>query len=90
MRNRPKTIEETAEILKQILSDENKESVKAISSENDLIKIDLTLGRAIRNEFGLWKENDELINSCGANNQVEASIKIIKLLQEKLRNSNNT
>lgn len=33
--------------------------------EEDLISLHFSWGLNIRNEFGLWEGNDELIKSCG-------------------------
>lgn len=62
-------------------------------SEVDLIKLNISYGIYIRNEFRLWG-NTSLLASCGAYAGVhkispeQASYIIIKELWEKLQNSN--
>jgi len=62
-------------------------------SEVDLIKLNISYGIYIRNEFRLWA-NDSLLASCAAYAGVnkirpeQASYIIIKDLWEKLQNSN--
>jgi len=62
-------------------------------SEVDLIKLNISYGIYIRNEFRLWA-NDSLLASCAAYAGVnkispeQASYIIIKELWEKLQNSN--
>ncbi len=46
------------------MTDEEKETVRN-TPEEDLIKLHFSWGLNIRNEFGLWEGNNELIESCG-------------------------
>ena len=80
MLNYPKTIPEAVDILMHILPEEDLEKIKSIS-EDDLTDLHYGLGQWIRNEFGLWNENYELMNDCGAKNQDDASIVILKNLR---------
>lgn len=61
--NYPTTIDEAVDILQHILLDEEKKIIKNMS-EDDLIELQFGLGMAIRNNFGLWAENYELIADC--------------------------
>ena len=38
----------------------------------------------MRNEFGMWQGNNELIKSCGSNNPDDASMKIVKAVWKEL------
>ncbi len=60
----PKTVEEAVEQLLSSMSEEYKEALKNTPDE-DLILHHYGFGAYIRNEFGLWDNNKELLKSCG-------------------------
>jgi hypothetical protein len=68
-----------------ILPEEELQNIKS-SSEDNLILAHIGLGQFIRNNFGLWDENYELMHHCGASNEDDASSVIVKALWEKLNN----
>ena len=88
----PKTIDEAVDKLISELSFKDKTKI-ANMSDADLIKLHLSYGIYIRNEFRLWN-NDSLLKSCKAYagvNQInpdQASYIIVKELWEKLQISN--
>lgn len=59
----PKSIEEAVDRLLELLSKEDIQSLKN-AKEEDIIKHHFSLGAFIRNEFGLWKGNRELLEAC--------------------------
>ena len=65
------------------LSDEYKKEIKN-SSEKNLIVFQASLGMKIRNEFGLWEGNNELLISCGTLNPDDASMATIKAIWRAL------
>lgn len=86
----PKSIEEAVDRLLKLLSKEDVQSLKN-AKEEDLIKYHFSLGALIRNEFGMWKGNDELLKSCMKKRQFahpdEVSSIIIEAVRKKLQNS---
>lgn len=84
----PKTIAEAVERLLSTLSEEEKEDIKN-TPKNDLISLHFSLGMYIRNAFGLWKDNKELIEACGQSYPIfdpdSVSGVIIDALWEKLQ-----
>lgn len=61
--NPPKTLEEAIDYLMGMLCDDDKKAIA--SCETDMEMIGLThhgLGTWIRNNFGLWEGNDELVD----------------------------
>jgi len=86
MLNYPKTVTEAVDILMHILPKEDLAKLKS-RSETDLFDLHFGLGQWIRNNFGLWEENYELMHNCGAKNQDDASLFIIRALWKNL-NSN--
>jgi len=60
-------------------------------AESELIKLDASLGRYILNKFGLWSENEKLVESCltktdyPLHNEDDAAAVIVKELWRKLR-----
>jgi hypothetical protein len=85
----PKTIEEAIDRLIKGLSLKDKATI-ANMEEIDLSTLHFNLGEYIRNHFGLWSGNDDLMTSCcfivGKDNvdQDEASSIIIKELWKRL------
>ena len=60
----PKTLEEAVKVHLLTMTDKEKEMVRN-TPEEDLINFHFSWGLHIRNEFGLWAGNSELIKSCG-------------------------
>jgi hypothetical protein len=84
MLNFPKTITEAVDILVHILPEEELDKIKSMS-EDDLTDLHFGLGQWIRNEFGLWAGNKELIKDCGVKHEDDASGVIIKDLWRELK-----
>ena len=86
--NYPKTVAEAVDRLLSTLSEKEKEDIKNMS-KNDLIDLHFGLGTYIRNAFGLWKENEELLKECCPTYHIyfpdDVSGVIIEALWEKLR-----
>ena len=59
----PRTVEEAVDRLLSLMSEEDKQSLKN-TPKKDLIRFHFGLGQYIRNEFGLWQGNTELLKSC--------------------------
>lgn len=59
----PTTLDDAVTLLLSTLSEEEKESLRATPRE-ELILYHFSLGLYIRNQFGLWQGNDELLRSC--------------------------
>lgn len=88
----PKTVEEALDQLLLILSPEDKVTIKATAKE-DLTDFHFGLGLYLRNEFGLWGGNTELLKACSvlsslppplASQPDTASSSIIEQLWRKL------
>ena len=82
----PKTVAEAVQRLVETLSDRSKKRI-AESSEDDLVMFHMGLGTGIRNDFGLWEGNKELLKSCGSEDMSadDASSVIIKQLWMRLK-----
>ncbi len=59
----PRTLGEVVDQVLSLMSDEDKELVKN-TPKGDLIQFHLGWGMWIRNTWGLWAGNDELLNQC--------------------------
>ena len=59
----PKTLDEAVDQLLSSLSDEDKEEFRN-TPKPELIMFHHGLGTAIRNMFGLWRGNQDLLKSC--------------------------
>lgn len=81
---KPETIGEAVNLLLISLSDENRQAIRSMPEE-ELGSLHLGLGTYIRNEFDLWKNNKELLATCGKENPDNASTVIIRALWERLR-----
>lgn len=61
----PKTVDESVETLLSVLSEKDKEYLRTLP-EKDLPLLHMGFGMWIRNTFGLWSGNQDLLASCGA------------------------
>lgn len=88
--NPPKNVEEAVDSLIDELSLRDKTTISNMA-EDELINLHISLGEYIRNEFGLWTGNKDLMDSCSAIAQVDkvyedtASVIIIEGLWKRLR-----
>ena len=86
----PKSVEEAVDILIDKLSIREKYQI-AKMTQDDLAGLHFSLGLGIRNEFGLWAGNKDLLESCTSlvGQEIihpdDASALIIKELWKKLR-----
>ena len=83
----PKTLDEAVSFILKDMSPENIKVIKA-TERNDLIKYHHGWGTGIRNSFGLWQDNSELLQSiCKTRcHPDDASMKIIEAVWDKLHN----
>jgi len=65
----PTTVAQAARTIVTMMDDESKARVKATKKE-DLIQFHHGWGTGIRNELGLWRGNDKLLESCGNGTKV--------------------
>ena len=86
----PKSVDEAVERLMAELSAEEKKILKN-TPEMELIQYHFGFGMYIRNEFGLWQWNKDLLESCCGGGYYhdpdEASSVIIRALWERLQKS---
>lgn len=80
----PTTIDEAAGVVIATLSDDDKATIAALGQPN-LIGLHVGLGAWIRNNLGLWKGNESLLESSGAPNADDASLVIIEAVWRRLR-----
>ena len=76
----PKTVDEAVDRLLDILTDTKKLEVKAMAKD-DLVLLHFSLGKDIRNAFGL---NDDSTAFLSHHNADDAAMKIIEELWKKL------
>ena len=83
----PKTLDEAVAFILRDMSPENINTIKS-TKRSDLIKYHHGWGTGIRNSFGLWQENSELLQSiCNTRcHPDDASMKIIEAVWDKLHN----
>jgi len=85
----PTTVKDAAERVAEQLDADSKERLQSTKKE-DLISYHFGLGTGIRNDFGLWRGNGELLKSCGDGEFVHpdsCSMIIIKAVWELLHAS---
>ncbi|MBO3703056.1 MAG: hypothetical protein J5W83_11035 [Candidatus Accumulibacter sp.] len=80
----PTTIDEAVGVVIASLSDEEKATIGAMA-ESELIGLHMGLGAWIRNNFGLWSGNRQLLESTGEPNADDASMVIIVAVWRRLR-----
>jgi hypothetical protein len=82
----PKTVNEAVTIIKnQWLSDEDRLMLLQQPKNHVLSTLHHGFGTGIRNNFGLWKGNDQLMKSCDQSHPDECSSVIIQKLWESIR-----
>jgi hypothetical protein len=80
----PKTLDEAVAQLLAVLSDVDKAKVRE-TPEDDLIMFHHGWGAGIRNDFGLWGRNPELLRSCGRVHPDDAAMVIIRAVWQRLQ-----
>ena len=79
----PKSIREAVNLLLTELPEKDQQAVRMMAEE-ELSSLHFSLGNHIRNEFGLWGNNEELLRACcpdaSRRNADDASAVIIKAL----------
>jgi hypothetical protein len=73
-------------LLKSILNASDREALRN-TPEDDLARWNHGLGTTIRNSFGLWAGNDELLKDCGTSHPDDASHLILHAAWARLRKS---
>jgi hypothetical protein len=79
----PLNVDQAVDRLNQVLEPEQSEAVRR-TKEVDLIQFHEKMGRGIRNQFGLWRGNTNLFDSCGVSHPDDASMVIIEALWNRL------
>jgi len=84
----PKTVDEAVDLLVVHMSEEEKAELRGMSKEG-LLMLHHELGVCIRNSFGLWEGNTELLESCGSAfmHADSASTAIIETTWRRLRSA---
>ncbi len=92
-KNYPKTVDQAVERLMTDITLNNEIQI-SMMNEDDFLDLHPSLGGYIRNSFGLWSGNDELMESCrflSGNRDIhvdDASMVIIRALWQRLRKEN--
>jgi hypothetical protein len=85
---RPKSIEEAVQLLLTELHEKDQQVIK-IMAEDQLSSLHFSLGNYIRDRFGLWGSNVELLKACSPDGVLRdadgASMVIMKALWWKLQ-----
>lgn len=82
----PRTLQEAVRISILTMTDKDREMLKN-TAEEDLVFFHCNWAVNMRNEFGLWHGNDELLRSCGAFDADGASMAIIRAVWKALRDA---
>ena len=82
----PSSINEAADLLELQISENEKAYIVAVDDESGLGKFHFSLGLYVRNHFGLWSEDSELMKNAGwSADPDEVSHQIIVALWTKLK-----
>jgi len=79
-------MQEAVKVSVLTMTDKDREMLRN-TAEEDLVLFHCNWAVNMRNEFGLWDGNDELIESCGASNADGASMAIIGAIWEALQDA---
>ena len=80
----PRSVDEAATRILGTMSEADKQRVRA-TKKDDLIQFHHGWGTGIRNDFGLWGGNKELMADCHAANPDDASMVIIEAVWQRLQ-----
>lgn len=86
--NWPKSVDEAVQHIVSKMSPEDLRLVRDTPRE-DLIRFHHGWGTGIRNSFGLWQGNRELLESCGGGHPDDCSMVIIEAVWERLQTQEN-
>ncbi|MCH7979941.1 MAG: hypothetical protein IID59_00435 [Proteobacteria bacterium] len=82
----PRTVDEAVQILKSDwLSDEDIAWIRSNAKATVTAQLHLPFGTGVRNTFGLWGKNDELLRSCRTSHAEACSSVIFEVLWESIR-----
>jgi hypothetical protein len=82
----PKTVQEAVNRILSELPDVDKEAIRHASKWR-MMGYHHGLGSWVRNTFGLWQGNDELLRACGGCDPDDASEVILSALWQALRST---
>jgi hypothetical protein len=83
--DKPKTVEEAVQVLKtKWLRPKDRDWILRSSKDDVLNRLYMGFGTGIRNQFGLWGNNQALRDSCGTQNPEGCSVVIINRLWESV------
>lgn len=82
----PRTLQEAVRISILTMADKEKEMLRN-TPEEDLVLFHYNWAMNMRNEFGLWHGNDELLESCGESGADGASMALIRAVWEALKDA---
>lgn len=86
----PKTLDEAVKICLLTLTPQEKAEIQS-TPEDRFIDFHFNWAMALRNKFGMWQGNEELIESCGEWLADDASMVIVKTVWKELnRNKRDT
>jgi hypothetical protein len=84
--NLPRTLEEAVQAVKtKWISASDREWILRNPKEDVVLRLYRPFGTAVRNEFGLWGENQALRDSCEDNHPEGCSVVILNRLWESVR-----
>ena len=80
----PRSLDTAVEQLLESMSEADKEQLRNMP-QGELIFFHMNWAMVIRNDFGLWEGNEELLESCGSFHPDDASMTIVRAVWERLR-----
>jgi len=80
----PSTLDQAVARIIEGMDDTDKKLLRDTKKE-DLILVHHGWGTGIRNEFGLWRGNTNLLSDCHAEHPDDASMVVIKAVWERLQ-----
>lgn len=81
---RPTTMEQAVRIFLGALDEAQREALRR-TAPAELIWLHPSMGQLIREEFGLWDGNDELLTAAGAQHPDDASMAILLASHQALQ-----
>ena len=87
MKYQPSTVDQAVDYVLAVLSDEDKQTIRAMPEHEVGANLHFGLGMWIRNNLGLWHGNEGLVAMSGSLHPDDASSVIVKALWRRLQDA---
>lgn len=81
----PRTVNEAVKLIMGLLTEEDKAAITQMGDSEFVLENSMGWGQGIRNSFGLFSGNNELLKDCGTKDPDEASSVIMRAVSDHIK-----